>query len=85
MPKAVLHEWSTGKGMYRQGDTAAHIWRIKPITGPDDMFSSNGSTVARDVDGPFLTLNFTCLGCHNGNEAPREDFDDVRQTWRLVH
>jgi len=85
MPWAVSAETSEGFGLYRTGDTASHIWRIKIDAGPAEMFTSGETAVMQDGQGPFLTLNFACLGCHNGREAWFETFDAVQQTATLVH
>lgn len=85
MPKAVRSETSEGAGNYRTADTASHIWRIKTEANPEDMFISNQTAAMQDGRGPFLTLNFSCLGCHNGRDARFEAFEAVRQTSTLVH
>ena len=85
MPKAVLNEHSDGTGYYRRGDIASHIWRIKGAAEPDAMFTLGGTTLQQDMQGHFLTLNFTCLGCHNGKDARLESFEAVRQTFPLIH
>jgi len=85
MPKAVVSQDSQGSGLYRTGDRAAHIWRIKTEADPDALFTPDGSAVKKDTQGPFLTLNFSCLGCHNGRDARLYDFESVQQTSTLVH
>lgn len=83
MPPAVRKVTSTGIGPYRRGDGPAHIWRIKPEALPGQMFL--GDSLARDMKGPFLTLDFACLSCHNGLDARLYDFESVQQTATLVH
>ena len=83
MARAVKSEASTGSGLYRKGDTASHIWRIKPESKPGEMFA--GTAVVQDGKGPFLTLNFSCLSCHNGANARIYDFESVQQTATIVH
>ncbi|MEI6125868.1 MAG: cytochrome c3 family protein [Pseudomonadota bacterium] len=85
MPKAVRFEASEGSGIYRKGDRASHLWRIKPEANPEDMFSLDQKAIVQDGLGPFLTLNFTCLGCHNGSDARFEELAAVRKTATLVH
>jgi hypothetical protein len=85
MPTAVKTDASTGNGLYRKGDTASHIWRIKTEAKPYQMFSLDGSLAAQDSAGPFLTLNFSCLTCHNGANARLYDFTSVQKTSTLVH
>lgn len=85
MPKAACREQAHGVGIYRRGDRATHIWRIKPEAAPGEMFSLSGTTLQKDTEGSFLTLNFTCLGCHNGKDARLYDLESVRQTAPLVH
>jgi len=83
MPSAIKTDTSTGIGPYRKGDTPSHIWRIKSEVQPQLMFS--GATAIKDSLGPFLTLNFSCMGCHNGLDAKLYDFTSVQQTATLVH
>jgi hypothetical protein len=83
MAPAVKNDTSTGTGLYRRGDTASHIWRIKSEAQPYAMFS--GNAVVKDALGPFLTLDFSCLSCHNGMDARLYDFNSVQQTATIVH
>jgi len=83
MPPAVKKYASTGIGPYRKGDMASHIWRIKPAAQPPQMFF--GPAVVKDAKGPFLTLDFACLSCHNGLDSRLYDFASVQQTSTLVH
>ena len=85
MAPAVLTDNSTGIGPYRKGDTSSHIWRIKTEAEPYHMFSLDGSYAVKDSAGPFLTLNFACLSCHNGFQARFYDFISVQKTSTLVH
>lgn len=85
MPNAVLTTEATGSGNYRKGDTPSHLWRIKTEANPGDMFTSDGKAAMQDGRGSFLTLNFSCLGCHNGRDARFESFESVQQTSTLVH
>lgn len=85
MAPAVLTDNSTGIGPYRKGDTPSHIWRIKTEAEPYQMFALDGNYAVKDSAGPFLTLNFTCLSCHNGFNARLYDFISVQKTSTLVH
>lgn len=85
MPFAVRSQSSRGTGLYRRGDVRAHIWRIRPVSAPGDMAAPDGTSLAADAAGFFLTLDAACLGCHNGTDAVKLDYDTVRQTWRLIH
>ena len=85
MAPAVITDNSTGIGPYRKGDTPSHIWRIKTEAEPYEMFALDGSFAVKDAQGPFLTLNFTCLSCHNGFNARLYDFTSVQKTSTLVH
>jgi len=85
MPPAVETDNSTGAGPYRKGDTPSHIWRIKTEAEPYQMFAIDGSFAVKDARGPFLTLNFSCLTCHNGFNARFYDFISVQKTSTLVH
>jgi hypothetical protein len=85
MAPAVKSVDSTGIGPYRKGDAASHIWRIKTEAEPYHMFALDGSFAVQDGGGPFLTLNFACLSCHNGLQARFYDFISVQKTSTLVH
>lgn len=85
MAPAVKAADSTGIGLYRKGDTASHIWRIKTEAEPYQMFAFDGTFAVKDAAGPFLTLNFACLSCHNGLSARLYDFTSVQKTSTLVH
>ena len=85
MPFAVLKSASDGSGLYREADSRSHIWRINGEVAPEAMFVSSGTALWLDSDGPFLTLNFACLGCHDGKDAVYEDFMAVQQTYPLIH
>ena len=83
MPPAVKTSQSTGLGPYLKGDTPSHIWRIKSEASSGDMFV--GSAAVKDGNGPFLTLNFACLSCHNGADSRLYDYTSVQHTATLVH
>ncbi len=85
MPFAGLKSQSSGTGLYRTGDIRSHLWRIKTEADPQTMFSPDGTALAQDSKGAFLTDNFACLGCHNGINARFEDFESVRKTSTLIH
>ncbi len=85
MPFAVLKSESRGDGLYRKADMRSHVWRIKGDAEPGEMFNSTGNELTRDSGGPFLTLNFSCLGCHNGQNSVYEDFEAMQQTFTLIH
>jgi len=85
MPYAVLVTQSTGAGPYRKGDERTHIVRIKTEANPQDMFMPGGTALREDALGAFITDNFACLGCHNGEIARFETFEDVRKTSTLIH
>jgi hypothetical protein len=85
MPRAVLKFTSAGIGLYRTGDERTHIVRIKTEANPQEMFLPGGTALREDAQGAFITDNFACLGCHNGEIARFETFEDVRKTSTLVH
>lgn len=85
MAPAVKAVDSTWIGPYRKGDTSSHIWRINTVAEPYQMFVLDGTAAVKDFRGPFLTLNFACLSCHNGNDSRIYNFDAVQQTSTLVH
>lgn len=85
MPKAALRDASRGTGLYRVGDFASHIMRINIAADAEDMFTADGTVLAEDGDGPFLTLNFACLACHNGSFAGKADMQAARNAARLIH
>jgi hypothetical protein len=85
MPPAALRDGSAGSGLYRRGDFVSHIIRINPQAEPQDMFNSSGTAVQPDSRGPFLTLNFACLTCHDGVRAGKADMASVRSAAKLIH
>ncbi len=85
MPLAVSKSTSAGVGLYRTGDKRTHIVRIKTEANPPDMFLPGGTALREDMRGAFITDNFACLGCHNGEIARFETFEDVRKTSTLIH
>lgn len=85
MPLAVLKSISAGSGLYRTGDKRTHIVRIKTEANPQDMFLPGWTALRKDMQGAFITDNFACLGCHNGEIARFETFEDVRKTSTLIH
>ena len=85
MPLAVLNNDFEGEDDYRKGDRASHTWRINTEKVPPEMFVPDGTALSQDVQGTFLTLNFSCLGCHDGIEARLEDFEAVRHVSTLIH
>jgi two-component system, NtrC family, response regulator HydG len=85
MPLAIYKSEYEGAGFYREGDGCSHIWRIKGDAAPGDMFNLTGTGLMMDSKGFFLTLNFTCLGCHDGKDETLLDMQAVMQTYPLVH
>ena len=85
MPFAVFKSESAGTGLYREADRRTHIVRIKGETAPEEMFGSNGAALLPDDRGGFITLNFACMVCHDGEDAPFLGLDAVRQTHTLAH
>lgn len=85
MPPMVSDVTTQGSWLYRSGDTASHIMRIKPEAGPDQMFTVTGSRVTRDSNGSYLSVNAACLYCHNGRAARFMLFDSARQAAPIVH
>lgn len=85
MPPMVSDVTSQGSWLYRSGDTASHILRIKPEAGPDQMFTVTGSRVTSDASGSYLSVNAACLYCHNGRAARFMLFDSARQAAPIVH
>jgi len=82
MPYAVKKETSTGEGDYLKGDSKSHIFTINTTATPFEMFyQQSGKTFANG----FLTLNFVCLGCHNGTLAREQEFDWAVQGAGLIH
>ena len=82
MPYAVKKVSSTGEGDHLQGDTPTHIFTVNSTAKSFEMFyQQSGRTFA---DG-FITLNFLCLGCHNGIDAREHDIDWAIQAAGLIH
>jgi len=85
MPKAAVREAADGAGLYRRGDFASHVIRIKTAAEPGAMFDDNQTALMQDERGPFLTLDFACLGCHDGTRARRADIAALRKAAQLIH
>jgi hypothetical protein len=83
MPPAVKSQESTGTGWYRKGDQPSHIWRINSAAEPGKMMP--GNAVTKDADGPYLSVDFACLSCHDGFSARLYDYASVQQTAPIVH
>lgn len=82
MPYAVKKETSTGDGDHLKGDSPTHIFTINSTAMPSEMFYQQiGKTFANG----FITLNFVCLGCHNGTLAKERDIDWAMQAVGLIH
>jgi hypothetical protein len=82
MPYAVKKETSSGDGDHLKGDGRSHIFTINADAEPYEMFyQDSGETFANG----FLTLNFTCLGCHDGEFAREHEFDWAYQASGLIH
>jgi len=82
MPYAVKKATSTGDGDHLKGDSRTHIFTIDTTKTPFEMFyQQSGKTFANG----FLTLNFLCLGCHNGIEAREHEIDWAMQAAGLIH
>ena len=82
MPYAVKTVTSTGYGDYLKGDSRTHIFTLDTTATSSEMFyPQGGKTYAHG----FLTLNFVCLGCHNGVEARAHDIEWAIQAAGLIH
>ncbi len=65
MPKATKSAVSAGEGVHRVGDVSTHIFKINADPAAEMFYQEDGKTFANG----FLTLDFVCLGCHNGASA----------------
>jgi len=74
---------STGAGVHLAGDLRGHLMKIAVTdkAAADTMFVDGGGAVA----GDFVTLDFACLQCHDGNTAPQRDLAWAAVTAKLVH
>jgi predicted CXXCH cytochrome family protein len=82
MPFAVKDEASFGEGDHLKGDTRSHIFSVDTFASPPEMFyQEDGKTFAKG----FLTLNFVCLGCHDGSFGREHDFGWAEQAAGLIH
>lgn len=82
MPDAVKKNTSAGEGIYLKGDAKTHIFTLHTTANPSDVYyPQSGKTFANG----FLTLNFVCLGCHNGILAKEREFDWAVQGAALIH
>jgi predicted CXXCH cytochrome family protein len=82
MPNAVKKETTTGSGDNLKGDGRSHIFTINPTARPSEMFYQEGE---KTFTNGFLTLNFTCLGCHDGSFGKEHNFDWALQAATLIH
>lgn len=82
MPYAVNKETPTGEGNHLKGDRKSHIFTIDTTAKPSEMFYQQSGKIFADG---FLTLNFVCLGCHNGTLAREHEFDWAVQAAGLIH
>jgi hypothetical protein len=82
MPYAVKKETSAGEGDHLKGDGRSHIFTVNAYVEPYEMFyQEGGETFANG----FLTLNFTCLGCHDGYFAREHEFEWAYHASGLIH
>jgi hypothetical protein len=83
MPYTSKNAVSTGEGVYLRGDLRGHRMKIA-ITekvAADTMITPDGGAIA----GDFVTLDFACLQCHNGVDAPQRDMAWAAASAKLVH
>ena len=85
MPRIVTRDSASTIGIYRRGDSRAHIWRIQPYAESYELFASGGTALARDTEGYFMPLTAACGDCHNGSAAAYLPEPYLRQTWPLIH
>ncbi|MCP4716108.1 MAG: hypothetical protein GY868_13410 [Deltaproteobacteria bacterium] len=85
MPYAVVKGSVSGEGDYPRADVRSHVVRIKGSVSPEQMFAEDGSSLGPDGEGAFVTLGFSCLGCHDGGEAVDLSFEGAQQTHTLIH
>jgi len=82
MPFAVRKDSASGDGDNVQGDSRSHLFTINATAHPYEMFyQQDGTTFASG----FLTLNFACLGCHDGSYGKQHDFSWALQAASLIH
>jgi hypothetical protein len=83
MPFTAKSATKSGEGVHLRGDMRGHRTRIAvtETVAADTMFTEDGSAVA----GNFITLDFACLQCHNGTDAPQRDMAWAAATAKLVH
>lgn len=70
MPRAVKSAVSHGKKVWLRGDIRSHIWEVKPTKKKAKrkmFYEEDGKTFAKG----FLTLDFSCLTCHDGKQASK--------------
>ena len=82
MPYAVKTVTSTGYGDHLKGDSRTHIFTLDTTATSSEMFYQQSS---KTYANGFLTLNFVCLGCHNGIEAREHDIEWAMQAAALIH
>jgi hypothetical protein len=82
MPYAVKKVTSTGYGDHLKGDSRTHIFTVNTTASSSEMFYQQSD---KTYANGFLTLNFVCLGCHDGIEAREHDIEWARQAAGLIH
>jgi hypothetical protein len=83
MPLAVKKITSSGDGDNVKGDGKTHLFTINTTADPSEMFFQLGG--GKEYANTFITLNFVCLGCHDGDFAQERDIDWARQAVGLIH
>ena len=71
MPYAAKSAVSHGNKVWLRGDVRSHIWKIKPTKKKASrkmFYEEDGKTFAKG----FLTLDFSCLTCHDGEQASKK-------------
>ncbi len=85
MPFAVSSDPTIPRTTHPKGTMRSHIFRIKGTAMPGHMIGLSSPSVSEDGSGLFLTLDFACLGCHDGQDAVRLDMNRARQAHTIVH
>jgi len=82
MPFAAKKKTSSGEGNHLEGDVRTHIFTPNTTASPFEMYyQQSGRTFANG----FLTVNFLCLGCHDGSFGREQDINWAMQAVGLIH
>jgi hypothetical protein len=82
MPFAAKKKTSSGEGSHLEGDVRTHIFTPNTTAYPFEMYYQQSD---KTFANGFLTVNFLCLGCHDGSFGREQEIDWAMQAVGLIH